>query len=519
MKRNSYKFKLICVILFCLLASSLAAEDHGLRLGVYVYDYYFRKVAKETGEDLAAFVDRHFGILQSHHVNAIHLTVNQQDGKEFHEIWLPKMKKYGIQAYLQLDFAYFRIEQEDWEKKEDAAAALAAEFIRNYKNEPAILAFSIREEVAHKHVNSMARYYQKILSLTPDFKIFTLNNNLGAAKDQPVPDPVVYGTDRYSFWWEFSGNGYLASPTFALNWLRTEARRYYPEAARRGADFLWVVTANAYIMGRIVPEPGWSSMNDEKLLKRIERYTQEKRFGWNLDEVKGKQFNWCWKYYRPPVNCTRAMIWTGVMEGARTVLFWSYTPSDGPLATVPQLIERRLGEKPLPERFSVSFITMAGVEGINNQPFEELAATAEELKPYAKLIGIMSKVQESPVETPTKNGIHNGAFMIPGYQGRVVVLHSANVGTWPEGSRNWFPEKANIRIDQYGELVGYQPATGLQQAEFTLNGEGTVFDYATGKEIPLTDGKGHVELLPGGGTMLFIGTRQEFEKLKNSVSK
>ena len=142
-------------------------------------------------------MEKHFRILREHNVNALHLTVCHRDGKEFREIWLPLMRKYGIKAYLQLDFADFLGGTPSWtEKEEDRKAELVAKFIQEFQNEPMIMAFSVREEVSQQQVNAMSRFYAKIQSKVPGFKIVTVHNSLGAAKDHPVPDPAVMGTDR-----------------------------------------------------------------------------------------------------------------------------------------------------------------------------------------------------------------------------------------------------------------------------------------------------------------------------------
>ena len=159
---------------------------------------------------------------------------------------------------------------------------------------------------------------------------------------------------------------------------------------------------------------------------------------------------------------------------------------------------------------------MAGRPGEPNQPLEEFAETVKGLRPYSRLICMMSKLQDSPVETDTTRKIYNRAFMIPSCQGRVVVLHNANVGTWGQGSQSFFRDGDDIRIDEDGNLVGYTPFSGTQEAEFSVKGTDPVFDFASGREIKLSDGKGKVEILPGGGTVLFIGTKKEFERLKES---
>ena len=159
--------------------------EKDFKLGVYIYDYVFVRNAKSDGVPVKDFIDKHFKILHDSGANVIHLTVTDPTGKAFKDIWLPALKKHQLKAYLQLDFAYF-IPGKNWtEMHENKLAAKAGEFIKKFKNTPEILGFSIREEVAYKDVNDMARYYQKIMGHVEDFPIFTLHNNFGAAKDQP----------------------------------------------------------------------------------------------------------------------------------------------------------------------------------------------------------------------------------------------------------------------------------------------------------------------------------------------
>ena len=218
------------------------------------------------------------------------------------------------------------------------------------------------------------------------------------------------------------------------------------------------------------------------------------------------------------------MIWTGILEGARCVLFWSYTPLEKGRRdkTVEQvlssLMEKNKTKSKAKTSVEFSWSTMAGRPGEPNQPMEEFAAAAEELRPYSKLICMMTKLPDSPVTTDTKKKFFNRAFSIPGYEGRVVVLHNANVGVWGANSRHFFTVKDNIRVDDKADLVGYKPFTEKAEAEFSVTGSGKVFDFASGQELKLTDGKGKAAILPGGGTMLFIGTQQEFDRLKTAAA-
>jgi hypothetical protein len=112
---------------------AMFAAEKDLKLGVYIYDYAFRRIAQENGEDIKAFVDRHFKLLKDHGTNAIHLTVSDSTGKQYEEIWQPALRKHGIKAYLQLDFAYF-LPGKGWtDAYESRQAARAGKFIMKYK--------------------------------------------------------------------------------------------------------------------------------------------------------------------------------------------------------------------------------------------------------------------------------------------------------------------------------------------------------------------------------------------------
>lgn len=504
------KLFVLAAVLFGLFVSYGAEKD--FKLGVYIYDYAFVRHAKSDGVPVQDFIDKHFKILHDSGANVIHLTVTDPTGKAFKDIWLPALKKHQLKAYLQLDFAYF-VPGKNWtEKHENKQAAKAGEFIKKFKNTPEILGFSIREEVAHKDVNDMARYYQKIMGYAEDFPIFTLHNNFGAAKDQPVPDPVIYGTDRYAFWWEYSAGGYMASPAFALNWTRNEAAKYYREAARRGADFMLVVTSNGYVSGSTDIMKSWGK---RKFFNRIKKYAADNRFGWNKSTINTKEMYWVWKYYRLPENCVRALIWTGILEGAKTVLFWSYTPpAKADMKITPA--ERLFTSIERSKRFSgsCSYLTLAGRDGFENRELKEFAAAAKELKPYKNLIPKMRKIEKSVLKTAKNKKFFNRSFTFNGLKGKAVVIHNADVGTWGANSRYFFNEKDDIKIDALGNLKGYIPLTQPAKAEFALvNKQDKVFDFITGKQIPTVDGKGSVSIIPGGGRIIFVGTENEFKKI------
>ena len=132
----------------------------------------------------------------------------------------------------------------------------------------------------------------------------------------------------------------------------------------------------------------------------------------------------------------------------------------------------------------------------------------------------MNKSPESPVITDKKKKIFNRAFTIPTYNGKIIVIHNANVGRWP-GNKAVFGSNDNIKIDKNGNLEGYIPFKTPQKVDFKIKKQtqSEVFDWITGKKISLNHNSGTVNILPGSGTMLFMGSEKEFLRLKKTQDK
>ena len=483
-------------------------------MGVYLYEYRLDDLAKAEQKDYFTVLEEHLKILKAHGVNAVYLGGANRDrfGQEIN-----LFKKYGISVVPQLDFAYY---QPSWNDTQMLAyAKQAAAFINNYYDEPNILAFSVREEVPQSAANGLARYYAAILALAPKARFQLINNNLGAATDLPVPDPVIMGTDRYAFWWEFSGGGYLASPEFALNWTRDQARQYYTQAARRGADFSLVVTqgglmlpasANKYAGEEPLTYPSTKDAQD-KLRQRVRTFASEGTMGWGeFDSPKGKRFN-VWKYYRLPQNCMRALAWTAVLEGAKSFYVWSYSPPD--LAHKNSDFKSVALQENPPGEFA--WITLAGLPGVPNPQLEEFFEAAEEIRPYENIVSQMWRTDETMIKTDQKQVFHN-AFALPKMSGRVVVIQNSNVGTWPANSASFFKDSDDIRIDDHGNLVGYKPFDEPLVIHFNLAANDTssdVYDLRSGKKLTPHNSQYTVDVAPGAGTLVFIGNAEEAQKL------
>ncbi len=508
------KLLALAVLIVAALCSAVspAEESKPFYMGVYVYDYQMAAAAESVRKDYFAFLEEHLKILEDHGVNVIHLTVSKP--AQFGE-HLRLAEDYGIKLLPQLDFVYFNAAESD--EAQEARAQQAGAFLREHAKDPRVLAWSVKEEVFHADVNRLAKYYFQILQHAPDTKFFTLHNALGAAKDQPVPDPIISGTDRYAFWWEFSGGGYLASPAFALDWTRREATVYYEESARRGADFMLVTTASGMLMPQWANtlahkphEVAYPTTPDEQLAmqKKALAFAEEGRMGWRKFATPDGDFYNVWKYYRAPKNCVKAMAWTGVLEGAKLFLLWHYEPVGNPDRMLSPEQAARSG------LWEIQYVTLAGRPGMDNPQLAEFAEASREIRAYEQIITRMAKATDCPVHTDDKN-IHANAFTYPGLTGRIIVMQNANVGIWPAESRTMFKDDDPIQIDNDGNLVGYVALTEPTEVRFSLTemetGQG-VYDLKTGEEIS-GEGGYKVTIAPGSGVLLYFGSKEDAKKL------
>lgn len=482
-------------------------------MGVYLYDYRLATLAEEENVDYYTYLGRHLKILKANGVNTVYLGGVR---REHFGRAIKLFAQYGISVIPQLDFAYFKPEWDEATIHKNAA--LAAEFINQYADEPNILAFSVREEVPHSAINGLSRYYAAILSLAPKARFQLINSNLGAATDIPVPDPVIMGTDRYAFWWENSGGGYRATPGFSLNWVREQADRFYWESAKRGADFSLVVTQGGLTLpasaNRIAGEGklNYPKTREEQdtLLTRIRTFAAEGRMGWaEFDTPQGKRYN-VWKYYRLPQNSLKALAWTGVLQGAKSFYIWSYTPP------AKNTLELDFKQAALEEKLrgEYSWITLAGRPGVANPQLAEFADASREIRAYENIITRMNRVSDSHLECDEKNVFHS-TFMLPGLQGRIIVLHNANIGTWPGNSAAFFKDSDDVRIDGEGNLMGYKAFDKPLDVRFSLkNKEVGIYDVRTAQKLVPANAQYNVSIAPGSGTLLFIGNQEEMQKLQ-----
>ncbi len=483
--------------------------------GVYIYDYRLRELAREKGKKVEQLLDEEMTNISNKGVNAIYLTVSRP---EYFNAYEKIAAKHCIKLIPQLEFVYF---QEKWSEREmDDKARLAGKFMQQHKDSPQVLAWSVREEIPQKDVFKLARYYSKIRAYAPDAKFNLVHSDIRAARDQPVPYPHIEGTDRYGFWWEFSGGGYLASPSFALNWSRDQFSIFHEEAAKHGADFMAVITQGGLALPAYAQKYGNGPIGSEvsekerQLYFKIREFAKDGRMGWKrFTTDKGPRYN-VWKYYRLPKNCMKALAWSAVMEGARSFFCWAYWP----------FTKTELGLD-----FKSSAIsggqdeaylwTLADRPGKPNPQLDEFAESAREIRQYEKIITSMQKVPDSPVHCIEKD-FYNRAFVFPGLTGKVIVLHNANVGTWPANSANFFKDTDPIYIDDDGNLVGYKAFHNemVVNCNITAQANGTyLFDIVSFKQLPSHNGAYTTSIKPGSGKLLYFGNEEDARKLHDMV--
>ena len=202
------------------------------------------------------------------------------------------------------------------------------------------------------------------------------------------------------------------------------------------------------------------------------------------------------------------MAWIGVLEGARLYLTWHYEPFGHP--------DRRLSIEAAAasDRHEIQFFTLAGRPGEDNPQLKEFGEATREIRAYENIITQMTKVAENPVQLSEPH-THSNAFRFPDVSGHVIVIQNSNVGTWPADSRYMFKDEDPIHIDNAGNLVGYTPYTEARRVPFSVSeksAEDGVYDLKTG--TLLSDAEGYaVHILPGSGTLLYIGTEADAKKI------
>ena len=414
-------------------------------------------------------------------------------------------------------------------------AAIAADFIKSHKGNPLFLACSVKEEVYAKDVTKLAEYHKMILAKEPDASLSMLHNNLPAASSHPEPYPKYLGTDRYGFFWEYSGNGvgYLASPQYALNWTWSQAAAYYNEAAKRDAEFFLVTSATSISM----PLRAWNHADEESFQKYLKTLPEDRQAdavkahkkamflaenglqGWKkFKSASGEVAYNNWKWYNPPPICMKAMAWISVVEGARLFGVFYYAPNSAESLLKNDFEKAAFATNKLGE---CAYSNLSGPPGRPPLLLEAYGEAAREIMPYSKIICGMLKLKGSPLITSTKDAGVRG-FTYPGVKGYIAVVYNNKIGACSSCDKLLYTStQDNVRIDDQGDLIGFVPASKPRDIELAttyMEPSFKVFDLESGNELRCVNDKYRVPINPGSGKFLFVGPPEEATKLHKMIS-
>jgi len=508
--------KLVSLALLFLLVSSTAwAANDVTRLylpdpdgrgelfngGLYIYDR----------EANAGLLDDHLRTLAdkglTHHYFTTPNSADEAVYTGYADNVLELSKRYGTKASFQLNFAYWN---PSWsEAALDRNAQEAANFINNYRDDSAVMSFSVKEEPHTAQVPRVLAYYNDIVNThgatdAPLGMIFgAVSGSYSDTAKQVFEDnpygiyPLVTGFDPYRFIWMSSVlNGVISTPLSALNMLNrdfTRDRAYirddqFPMAVIQA--FAW--SEEKYHL-KTLSELQAEFSNDEyqRLLRLADNNNQGlSYFDENRDSIL------FWNHYNSPINTMSAQTWLAIATGYKGVQVYHGSP--GPFSNKPN----RHG--------------IMGPDGTGSPQLDEFAETINELHKFAWVI---NRMKYEGVDTDYVNEFvyvdraYSGSFSLPGYDGKMVVLMNADVGTWANNSTYWLDEEL-YRIDENGDVFAedYTPKTTERSIELTNVIGSSMYDLETGNLIGTSTGS--VSIYPGKGKLIFIGSEAELNSLR-----
>ncbi len=472
-----------------------AIQPGAFPVGFYIYKY------DGINENLAKMAELGF--------TSVHLI--EPGNRDIWEETLEVCQKLNLSVLMQINSAYLTLES-------DISKLLprALSVIESNKDNPSILAFSIKEEPSLAFLPLLQEYYKGIYASIPDAPIYLLHNYLRVMKEAKEPYPVMNGTDRYGFWWEYNTVGNRATPASALRWYHTQLNAYYQDSLRQNGEFFAVFSSlpsyfrveREKVRGHFYPAEMPEEQRD-RLAEAVDAYAEEGNQGWWKKEGEDDYY-WHWKYYAAPKNTTTAMCWLSVMEGAKSVYCYHWL-----------IREKEEYGKGTSAELSMS-----------KEQIDEFSGFAREIQRYGKLIRAMAKefvpykgqpkghevVETAEISSPfvstQEENLVQRSFKVDGYEGRVIVAVNTEVGSWVEGTSPYHLKSTDrFRIDEKGELIDYTPASAARQVSFKLRDDKLAcLDLKTGEPVKVdADGVVKVAIEPGAGRFLFVYSNDSTE--------
>jgi len=478
--------------------------------GFYIYPYHLQQVAKRQGQNYATFLDAWMRMLTAKGFSLFYVTASPN-----FDDWIFLSEKYHFKMIIQLDFAYLTTPNlEDVRSKVPAAIR----FIRKYKDHPNVLAFNVKEEPSGAFMRPLDDYFREIRAEVPDAPLHLLLNNRDSLRYSLKAPVTVAATDRYAFWgWDGSDGGYCATPSSALNWFRNEMEVYAQYAFDHGALFQAVFTTIANI----------TVIKDDAIrggeygdYGRLQQLALDENQGWSKLDARRLKYV---KYYHPPANCTRAMVWLSVLNGAQSILHFTGTPTD-PIQEA--IFSKELYKSPpgsvkgvlpgtLTDLVRNDFVMqMFGPGNAGSSMLDEYAGAVAELQGYGWIINRMRPcATQSEVVVSDENACAR-LFDLPGYTGKVLVIVNTDVGRWGANSiRSLVRRNDRFSIDRMGNIIDYTPQKAPRALTIRSSLPGKLFAVETGLLIG-SDGEGKVNVGPGGGAFIYLGDETECSKLR-----
>jgi hypothetical protein len=433
----------------------------------------------------------------------------------------------------------------------------AAECIREYKDHPDVLAFVVAEEpFCPEYMHWIMRYYDLIRKETGDVKFDLLFMSTREYMPLYLSDihgqiPII-GTELYIFWWEFTGICHLAAPstrsTGAFGGYVRKLKALGKHAREFNTHFKVVFTAASQeSIIRFPQDIGVKLDKSEK--KRILEYAEAGEHGWLCPwggptqpplHLRRKLYLKYFRYYHPPHNCTRAMVWLAVMMGAKSIFQWALKPT-------PRMV-REIIENDVPEESYLAWkretghnywrVHILGLENKGTYMLKEYKDACQYLQKFGWLINRMEyddgqdqggwSNSTSPLEIADsdhfdKINIYSKSFSLLGYSGKIVVLVNGKVGTWcnKEPTLCLSPDAERYRIDKLGYVYKEDFTPDAEDlpigVSLELSNDEGLWDLDSGECLISASGEiESIDVEPGGGKFLFIGPADEKTNIRRN---
>lgn len=385
-----------------------------------------------------------------------------------------------------------------------AKAASAASFMGSLWDDPEFLTCSVKEEPTIAQIDGLFQdpggYYKLINNNFSSYggvaPIYLLHNYYISYASQKAFKPLMTGTDRhYVYEWNYGVfangyQGYLTSPRKSLNimndYMHTYSSCIDPDCQWSTAVLLG--TALRSTVAKSDLEAKWGSTSYQRWLA-LSRYNS----GEGNQGLKESGDNiLSWGRYMPPANCMSCQVWLAVARGYRSVFIWKCDPYS-------------------------SNLDMMGSDFKGTNVLNEYGSTVRELQKFGWAINHMeyqpSALYISYTDSPLYT-TYSGNFTIPGYNGRIVVLVNADVGTWCSNTPYYFSGSDVFRFDDYCNVKtsDYTAKTAVRSIAINNNAGDSMYDLDTGTLIGSSSGS--IGVLPGKGKFIFIGNSTELAEIR-----